>query len=91
MKKRLMQGSFTVETAMMIGVILLVIFSALAGSRIVYNRVKVIANQYENAITERYHEVVGLWGDLEEEPKLIELDKMEAVKYLRKAQFIKEM
>ena len=91
MKKLFVQGSFTVEMAMITGIVLFVIFSVLAGGRIVYNRAKVIANEYENAITERQHELVGLWGTLDEEIESIVIDEIEAVKYLRKAQFIKEM
>jgi len=91
MKKRCLQGSFTVEAAMIMGVVLLVIFSTLLGCRIVYNRAKMIAHQYEYAITDRYYELTGLWGELSEEVELIKMNVIEPVKYLRKAQFIKEM
>lgn len=91
MKKQYLQGSFTVEAAMIMGIVLLVIFAALQGSRVVYNRAKTIAYQYEYAITNRYYELTGLWGELSEEIESIETNVIEPVKYLRKAQFIKEM
>ena len=90
-KKKLTQGSYTIEMAMITGVVLFVIISLLVGSRIIYNRAKAIAHQYEIAITERQQELVGLWGNLDEEIKSIEMDKIKPSEYLRKAQFIKEM
>lgn len=46
------QGSFTVEAAMIMGIVLLVILSVLEGSRFVYERSMQTAREYEIAISE---------------------------------------
>ena len=91
MKNTYTQGSYTVEMAMIMGTVLFAIFAVLGGSRIVYNRAKIVSYQYEYAITQREHEIAGLWGTLSEKVESIEMDMIEPVSYLRKAQFIKEM
>ena len=91
MGKRCVQGSFTLELAMIMGVILFVIFSVLMGSRMIYNRAKIVAHQYEYAITQREQEIAGLWGDQRERMSPVELEEIDPVAYVRKTQYIKEM
>lgn len=87
MKKEWVQGSFTIEAAMIMGVVLFAIMSLLDGTRIVYNRVLLTAYEYEYAITKREKELTGLWGQADTEVT-VELEELKPVSFLRTAQML---
>lgn len=84
---KLANASFTVEAAMIMGIVLFVIMSVLYGTQTVYNRTLITANVYESAITGREHEVSGLWGKNDYNIS-INLEELYPVSFLRKSQFI---
>lgn len=87
-KNRWRRGSFTVEAAMLMGILLFAILSVLNGTRTVYNRVLVTAHRYECEITKRESEIAGMWGTAEE-PE-VELEELNPVSFLRRTQIVKE-
>lgn len=88
-KNNFLQGSFTVEAAMITGVIMMAILSVLTGARIVYNRAIMTAGAYENAVTGREHKPAGLWG--QSEIVEVDLESLKPAIFIRKAQTVKEM
>ena len=82
-------GSFTVEAAMIMGVVLFAIMTVLYGTRIVYNRALLTAHAYEYAITGRESGIAGLWGATDEKID-VELEELKPVSFLRKSQIIIE-
>lgn len=88
--KVLQNGSFTLEAAMIMGVVLFAMMAVLTGTKTVYNKVLVTAKGYEIAITGRMSEIAGLWGNAEAVE--VELEELNPVEFLWKSQAVnKEM
>lgn len=82
------RGSFTVEAAMLMGIVLFTILSVLNETKTIYNRVLVTAYAYECEITKRESEIAGMWGTAEE-PE-VELEELNPVAFLRRTQIVKQ-
>lgn len=82
------RGSFTVEAAMIMGVVLFTMMAVLTGTRTVYNNVLVTAKGYEIAITGRKSETAGLWGNAEAVE--VEMEELNPVEFLWESQAVKK-
>lgn len=78
------KGSFTVEAAMLMGVVLFVVLSVLSVSKDVYNRSLMTAHAYETAVTGRNAEIAGVWGAAD--PIEVVWENVEPVFFIRTAQ-----
>lgn len=86
--KFLQNGSFTLEAAMIMGVVLFALMAVLTGTKTVYNKVLVTAKGYEITITGRKSETAGLWGNAETVE--VELEELKPVEFLWKSQAVKK-
>lgn len=87
-RKDIRRASFTVEAAMLMGIVLFVILSSLYTAQTVYNKTLLLADAYEEAITKREKEVNTFWGT-EDADISIEIEELEPVSFLWRSQWAK--